>query len=145
MKNSPDMLVIDTSAIIAILIGEEPAETLKDRIMQAEIGSRWMSVASYIEAGTVFAGRIADPLTNAAQGLDMLLSAMSVTLVPVSEEQARMALQARIRFGRSFGHGAKLNFGDCFAYALAKSLGAPLLFTGDDFAATDVRPALHSA
>lgn len=63
-------------------------------------------------------------------------------LVPVDEEQTRIALDARIRFGKGFGHSAKLNFGDCFSYALAKTLRAPLLYTGDDFDRTDVRSAL---
>lgn len=72
------------------------------------------------------------------------MSVAGISIVPVDEEQARIALTARVSFGRGFGSAAKLNFGDCFAYALARSMDAPLLFIGNDFGATDIGVALPS-
>lgn len=112
-----------------------------DRLGLERTGERLMSVASYVEAGTVLAGRHPDP-RRALVILDEFIANSGITLVEVDERQARLALDARIRFGRGFGSAAKLNFGDCFAYALAKSLDAPLLFIGDDFTATDIKAAL---
>ncbi len=103
---------------------------------------RVMSAASYVEAGAVLAGRRKDSPQGALPELDSFLSDTGVQLVSVDEEQARLAAIARIRFGRGFGARTGLNFGDCFAYALAKSRNAPLLFVGDDFRATDVEAAL---
>jgi ribonuclease VapC len=74
--------------------------------------------------------------------LDALLADFGVSLAPVDEAQARLAIEARVRFGRGMGHGGVLNFGDCFAYALAKATEAPLLFVGMDFLSTDIEPAL---
>jgi ribonuclease VapC len=74
--------------------------------------------------------------------LDAFLDEAGITLMPVEVSQAQLALRGRIHYGRGMGHGGSLNFGDAFSYALAKSLDAPLLFVGDDFGATDIRPAL---
>lgn len=136
------MIVIDTSALIAILFGEPAARALSTRIAAEPAGERVMSVASYLEAGTVMAGRRASRPLGAVADLEAILSEASIHLKPIDEAQARIALDARIRLGRGFGAPAGLNFGDCFSYALAKSLGAPLLFVGDDFTATDVEAAL---
>lgn len=73
---------------------------------------------------------------------DDFLGELSVIIAPVTAEQARLAREAYRRFGRGSGHPARLNFGDCFAYALAKVLDDPLLFIGNDFIHTDIRPAL---
>jgi ribonuclease VapC len=94
-----------------------------------------------VEAGTVLAGRRETP-GGAIEDLDAFLALIGVDLAPVDGEQARLALYARIQFGRGFGAPAGLNFGDCFAYALAKTRVAPLLFIGDDFGATDVACAM---
>lgn len=136
------MLVIDTSALVAIILGEPSALALRQRIAAEPHSQRVMSVVSYLETGTVIAGRRApDPLA-AIPEVDAILAAAAIQLKPVDEEQARIALNARIRFGKGFGTLAGLNFGDCFSYALAKTLDAPLLFIGDDFTATDISSAL---
>ena len=100
-----------------------------------------MSVASYLEAGTVFAGRRRSEPTRAIDDLDAFLDLSGIRLVQVDEAQARLALRARIKYGRGMGHGGVLNFGDVFSYALAKSLDVPLLFTGTDFTTTDIEAA----
>jgi ribonuclease VapC len=132
------MIVVDSSAIIAILLKEQPAEALTARI--AKESTRSMSVATYLEAGAVLAGRLAVPL-EAIDILDDFVSNWHIDLIPVDAEQARVALKARIQHGRGFGASAKLNFGDCFSYALAKAKFAPLLYVGNDFDKTDVKRA----
>ena len=102
-----------------------------------------MSVASYLEAGTVLAGRRrASDRLGAIEYLDAFLDQAAITLAPVDAPQIRLALRARIIYGRGMGHGGELNFGDSFSYALAKTHGAPLLFVGNDFMKTDIVPAL---
>ena len=135
------MIVVDSSAVVAILLGESGADRLVDRLALAPRGARWMSTANYVEAGVVLAGRRDDPL-GAAADLDAFMVGAGMSLVPVDEDQARLALAARIRFGKGFQAPAKLNYGDCFAYALAKVKDAPLLFVGDDLAATDLASAM---
>lgn len=138
------MIVVDASAVIAILLREPAAAAIAKRL--SEDTERLMSVASYLEAGTVLAGRAppADRL-GAIAFLDAFVDEAAITLAPVDEPQIKLALNARIRFGRGMGHGGALNFGDSFSYALAKSRNVPLLFTGNDFNRTDVQPALlHS-
>lgn len=136
------MIVVDTSVIIAVVFGEQSAFRLMTRLLEEPFVERRMSAASYIEAGTVIAGRkTTNPLAAVAQ-LDALLGDMGIDLVAVDDFQARAALQARIRYGKGMGHGGALNFGDCFSYALAKTLNAPLLYVGDDFTRTDVVSAL---
>ena len=101
-----------------------------------------MSVANYVETGAVLAGRRHDDRAGAIRDLDSFLDEAGIMLAPIDASQARVALDARIRFGRGMGHGGLLNFGDAFAYALAKVNSAPLLFTGDDFKRTDCTAAL---
>jgi ribonuclease VapC len=135
------VIVVDSSAVVAIMLGESNAEALAIRLAEAPRGERLMSAANYVEAGTVLAARRDEPAEGVAD-LDEFLAQAGVTLAPVDETQARLALRTRIRFGRGFGARAGLNFGDCFAYALAKRQAAPLLYVGDDFAATDLEAAL---
>jgi len=132
------MIVIDSSAIVAILWGEPQADALAERIAAEPAGARRMSVASYLEVGSVLAGRRNGERLEAISDLDDFLEDIGVTLEPIDEAQGRTALRVRIEHGRGMGHGGVLNFGDCFSYALAKSLNAPLLFVGDDFGTTDV-------
>lgn len=134
------MIVVDSSAVIAILFGEPQAEALLARL--AMDPDRVMSVASYLETGTVLAGRRQSDRLLAIDDLDRFLDEAGIVLAPVDATQARLALRARIQFGRGMGHGGLLNFGDAFSYALAQAHQAPLLFIGDDFAATDVAVAL---
>ncbi|MEQ1864855.1 MAG: type II toxin-antitoxin system VapC family toxin [Micropepsaceae bacterium] len=135
------MIVVDSSAVVAMMLGETGAANLAARLAGEPAGSRLMSVANYVEAGTVLAGRNRNPAQGVAD-LDAFLADFEITLAPVDERIARTAMQARIRFGKGFGAAAGLNFGDCFAYALAKLLGAPLLYAGEDFRATDVASAV---
>jgi ribonuclease VapC len=137
-----DVIVIDTSAIVAIWENEPEAEILKSRLTDEAETERRVSAATYVEAGTVLAGRRWPEPLGALDELDHWIERFRLELVPVDAEQARIALNARIRFGRGFRVSAKLNYGDCFSYALAKTLNAPLLYIGDDFDRTDVRSAL---
>ncbi len=104
-----------------------------------------MSVASYVETGTVLAGRRKTDRLRAIGDLDRFLEEAGIALAPVDAAQARLALRARIRFGRGMGTGGVLNFGDTFSYALARVQQAPLLFIGDDFGTTDLTIALDPA
>ena len=103
-----------------------------------------MSVVSYVETGTVLAGRRQTDKLRAIDDLDAFLAEAGIVPTPVEASQARHALAARIRFGRGMGHGGKLNFGDAFSHALARTRAAPLLFIGDDFSETDIAVALNS-
>jgi ribonuclease VapC len=135
------VIVVDASAVIAVMFGESSAKRLARRL--AADAERVISVASYLEAGTVLASRRLDDKPRAIEDLDTFLDEAGIELAGVDVRQARAALGARIAYGQGMGHGGKLNFGDCFSYALAKSLNAPLLFVGDDFPRTDVVPALR--
>jgi ribonuclease VapC len=134
------MIVVDSSAVVAIWFGEPTAAALLARL--AADPDRVMSVASYLETGTVLAGRRRSDRLNVIEDLDRFLDEAGIALAPVDAMQARLALRARIQFGRGMGHGGVLNFGDAFSYALAHARNAPLLFVGDDFGTTDVAVAL---
>ena len=130
------MIVVDSSAVVAIVFGETTAPALLARL--AADPNAIMSVASYVETGTVLAVRRKADRLKAIDDLDMLLAEIGINLAAIDVNQARMALRARIDYGRGMGHGGLLNFGDTFSYALAKASGAPLLFIGDDFGTTDL-------
>jgi ribonuclease VapC len=130
-------MIIDTSALLAILRDEPDAAVYAEAIERAE--SRRVSAVTFVEAAAVIdASR--DPI--ASRGFDDLLQEASISIEPVTEAQARIARHAYRDFGRGSGHPARLNFGDCFAYALAKATGEPLLFKGQDFAQTDIKRVL---
>jgi ribonuclease VapC len=133
-------MILDTSALIAILRFEAEAhEFAKIIASTAESNAQpRMSAVSYVEAGAVIDGS-KDPI--ASRRFDELIEAAQIAIEPVTEAQARIARQAYRDFGKTSGHPAKLNFGDCFSYALAKSKGEPLLFKGKDFSRTDVKSA----
>lgn len=131
-------LVVDTSAIIAILRQEPGWERLVMRLQTAS--SRLLSVASWVELSLVVAGRRGHD--THLEPLDHFLEVAGIAGYPVDEPQARLAREAFLRFGKG-RHLAGLNFGDCFSYALAQTLDAPLLFVGDDFSQTDVRIAME--
>lgn len=125
-------MVLDTSALVAIL-GDEPERSAFIRAIEAA-DTRNLSVASFLEASMVIESRYgADGLRD----LDLLIAKAGIELVPVDEDQAYIARAAFRTYGKG-RHPAGLNFGDCFAYALAKSSGEPLLFKGLDFPLTDV-------
>ncbi len=131
-------VIVDTSAIMTILFGEDGAERYDEAIAQAT--SCRMSAVNFLEAAIVLESR-----SGAAAGheLDAFLEEAGIELELVTPEQAQAARQAWRRFGKG-NHPAGLNFGDCFAYALAKTTQEPLLFKGRDFALTDVEVALRS-
>jgi len=132
-------VIVDTSALIAILQNEPEAPAFADVADAAP--QRRMSAANFIEAAIVVDAK-RRPI--ASRRLDDLLLELDVVIEPVTEEQARIARAAYRDYGRGSGHPARLNFGDCFAYALARATGEPLLFKGDDFVHTDITPALES-
>jgi ribonuclease VapC len=126
-------MIIDTSAIIAILRDEPEAIVCARAIADATI--RRVSAVNFVESAVVIdASR--DPI--ATRRFDDFIREANISIEPVTEIQAQIARSAYRDFGKGSGHPAKLNFGDCFAYALAKELGEPLLFKGDDFARTDI-------
>jgi len=129
-------MIVDTSALIAILRDEPEAAAFANAIERAD--TRRLSAVSFVEAAVVIDGA-RDPI--ASRRFDELVRAAGLTIEPVTEAQARVAREAYRDFGRGSGHPAKLNFGDCFTYALARLSGEPLLFKGDDFGLTDVEPA----
>jgi len=129
-------VILDSSALIAILRSEPEAPAFADAIENAAV--RRISAASYVEAAAVIDGS-RDPVLS--RRFDDLLRDAQIRIEPVTEIQARLAREAYRDYGRGSGHPAKLNFGDCFAYALARDMGEPLLFKGGDFSSTDVTPA----
>ena len=130
-------MIVDSSAVVAILRQEPDAEILAEAIEQA-MPVR-MSVATFLETAIVVDSK-RDAI--ASRRLDDFMREASIEVVEVSLEQVRVAREAYRDFGKGSGHRAGLNFGDVFAYALARTSGEPLLFMGDDFAATDIEPAL---
>jgi ribonuclease VapC len=130
-------VIVDSSALVAVAIEESLHERHLDAMLAATIIR--MSAANFLEAAIV-ADRYPDP--RAKVRFDDLVNRLGIIIEPVTPGQARIARDAHGRFGRGTGHPAKLNFGDCFAYALAKDFDEPLLFVGRDFAHTDIRPAL---
>lgn len=126
-------MILDASAIIALLRDEPEAERFASAIEEAT--SLRMSTATYVELGAVVDGD-GDPVVS--RRLDQLLHVAGTVFEPVTIEQARIARAAYRDFGRGSGHPARLNYGDCFSYALAKATGEPLLYKGDDFVHTDI-------
>lgn len=121
-------MIIDSSVVVAIVRGEPEAELFLAAIKADP--DAVMSAGNYLETGIVV-DRDGDAVLSA--GLDLLLSQLGIEIVPVTPEHAKIARQAYRDFGKHSGHPAKLNFGDCFAYALAMERGEPLLYKGDDF------------
>ena len=132
-------MIIDTSAIIAILRDEPEAPSHARAI--ADATRRRVSAVNFVESAAVIDAS-GDPI--ATRRFDDFIQAAHISIEPVTEVQARIARYAYRDFGKGSGHPAKLNFGDCFAYALAKETDEPLLFKGDDFAHTDIVPVLTS-
>ena len=126
-------MVLDTSAIIAILFDEPDAEVLERGIVDDPV--RLVSAASVIEATIIIESRLGDA---GGREFDLWLQRASIEIVPVDVEQTEMARRGWRRFGKG-RHPASLNYGDCFSYALAVTRDEPLLFKGSDFAQTDVK------
>ena len=129
-------MIIDASALIAILREEPDAERFRRAIATAE--TRRISAATYVESAIVIdAAR--DPI--ASRRFDDFLQRTQMEIVPLTASQAKLAREAYRAFGKGSGHPARLNFGDCLAYALAKEMDEPLLFKGDDFARAGIDAA----
>ncbi len=130
-------MIIDTSALVAVLDQEPEAERIARTL--ASTSERMLSAANLVEVGILMQARRGD---DGARDLDLLLAKLRVDIVAVTATQAAIARKAFRRYGRG-RHPANLNFGDCFAYALAKDQSDTLLFKGDDFARTDVMAARY--
>jgi ribonuclease VapC len=127
------VIVADTSAIIAIFKREPDAATYHDRINSA--ARTYLSAASFAEASIVVTGQYGEA---GLRELDALIVELGIRIEPFTQDHARLAREAFARFGKGRGGKAQLNMGDCFSYALARAMNLPLLFKGEDFAATDV-------
>ena len=128
-------MILDTSALVAILFNEPEAEQFTRLIFEAPVCR--LSVVNRLELSMVLEGQ-AKP--DAARQAEAYLHAAAVLEEPVTLQQGALARQAFYNFGRG-RHRARLNFGDCFAYALSKAMSEPLLFKGEDFAKTDIQVA----
>jgi ribonuclease VapC len=131
-------MIVDTSALVAILRHEPEREKFAQTLDKAVILR--ISAATYLELSIVI-----DSHRNFALSMeiDEIIQKFNIHIEPVTAEQARIAREAYRSYGKGSGHPASLNFGDCFAYALARDKREPLLFKGDDFVHTDLRPAVQ--
>jgi ribonuclease VapC len=129
-------VIVDTSALVAILRDEPDAEWFALALEVARTPKQ-ISAANYLEASIVLDRA---HKSGTAPELDELIQSAGITIEPVTPAQARIAREAYRRYGRGAGHPANLNFGDCFAYALAQDKRQPLLFKGADFSQTDAQP-----
>ena len=131
-------MIVDSSALIAIVLSEPEEPVMLDALVQA--ASRKISAVTWFESHLVVEGLQQDPIAQVR--FQDLLGALRLEIVAVDEGLARIARTANLKYGRGRGHAARLNFGDCFSYALAKQTSEPLLFKGNDFRQTDIVPAL---
>lgn len=129
-------MILDTSAVLAILFNETDAEVYARAISEAD--TRRMSAASFVEAAVVVEAQTKE---GGSRQFDAFVRRANIIIEPVTEEQAYVARQAYTDFGKG-RHPAGLNFGDCFAYALAKVSEEALLFKGRDFSKTDIQVAI---
>jgi len=129
-------MIVDSSALLAILIGEPEGETFAGEVLEAPV--RLISAANLLEAAIVVEARLGEA---GGRELDLLVQRLGIEIAFVDAEQTSEARRAWRRYGKG-NHLAGLNFGDLFAYGLASTSGEPLLFKGDDFAATDLSPAV---
>jgi ribonuclease VapC len=130
-------VIIDTSALVAVLRREAGFEAFEIAIDQAP--RSLLSAGNYLELAIVLDSR-RNPVVS--RDLDDFLQDAAIRIEPVTEAQVRIARDAYSDYGRGSGHPAQLNFGDCFAYALAREFREPLLYKGTDFSHTDIRSAL---
>lgn len=130
-------MIVDSSAIIAIIKGEPETEDFAAAMEAADVIR--VSAATYFESSILI-----DSNRNPRLSVrfDDLMAIESLVIEPVTVEQARIARQAYRDYGRGSGHPARLNFGDCFSYALAREKREPILFKGEEFMHTDLRPAI---
>jgi ribonuclease VapC len=134
------VIFVDASAVVAILTGEEGRDALADALEAG--GPAITSAVAVFEAALGIRRKRHASVAEAHGDVNEFLKAASVRVVPISVREAEIALDAFARYGKGTGHPAQLNLGDCFAYAVARNYGASLLFKGDDFAKTDISPAV---
>jgi ribonuclease VapC len=132
-------MIVDASALVAIMTHEPGWEVLADALALADAPA--ISAATYVETAVVIDAR-RDPALSRA--FDRFLAENRLAVEAVTASQALIAREAYRDFGRGSGHAARLNFGDCFSYALARDKNMPLLFKGDDFRHTDIDSATAS-
>jgi len=133
------VLVVDTSAVVCIAIGEGDAEHYASALSLA--ATKLLPAPAYLECAMVLSGRLGVGSTDRL--VDVLKSA-DISIEPFTPEMAQLAVEAFHSYGKG-RHKAGLNFGDCFVYGTAKALGLPLLYKGNDFAQTDIASALAKA
>jgi ribonuclease VapC len=131
------VIVVDTSALMAIVLGDDDRDIFVAAMMAES--RKLMSAATVVEAAQVYAQTFGPEV--ATEKLYNDLRILRIDIIDLTNEHARFAVEAAMRFGRG-RHRAKLNFGDCFSYALAKVSGLPLLFKGNNFTQTDIESAL---
>ena len=127
---------VDASAIVAILGSEDGWETIASRLDQDD-DCMWSALSSW-ESSVALTKRLNQPLEETQRAVIEFAEYKNFRLVPIAERESVMAIQAATQYGKGSGHPAKLNMGDCFAYACAKANNARLLYKGDDFARTDL-------
>ena len=130
-------MIVDTSALIAILKNEPEAAAFSEAMEEAKVVR--ISAASYLESNIVV-GKYKDPILTAR--LEEILENPGMQIEPVTAAQAKIAWEAYRDYGKGSGHPANLNFGDCFSYALAREKREPILFKGQDFVHTSLRAAV---
>jgi ribonuclease VapC len=130
------VIVVDTSAVIAILLREPGSDAISDRLLSDTDGVRFMSPVSVVESIMVLSRTYSQPKA----AIDAYLNGAGIVISPIDAAQMQWASHAFLFFGKG-RHPARLNLGDCFSYAVAKALNAPLLFVGGDFGKTDIRAA----
>jgi ribonuclease VapC len=135
-------MFVDASAVIAILTREPEAEALTDVLEEAR--SPITSAVAIFEAVLGICRKRHASVEEGGQDVREFLGVARIRTVPITETEAEAALAAFSRYGKGRGHPAQLNLGDCFAYAMAQTHRTTLLFKGDDFAKTDIRPAARS-
>ena len=128
-------MILDTSVLLAILFGESDAPKWLKVISEHKMEGLYMSVANYLEA-VLRIDSFKDP--SLVANLDYLIEILNIQLEPVSVNQSKIAREANLLFGKNASSKAKLNFGDLFAYSLAKDLKKPLLYKGNDFTHTEI-------
>jgi len=126
------MIVLDSSILVAIIKGEQGSEQLLDLLITDDCA---IGAPTLVETRAWCAMNLTG---HTSRWLEDFVAVQSVSVIPFGRTMADVASKAFVTFGRGSGHPARLNFGDCMAYAVAKELRAPLLFKGDDFGSTDV-------
>jgi ribonuclease VapC len=135
------LIVVDSSAVVAILLTEPDARELIRQIDADAVPH--ISAASVLESSIVLRAKSDMAPAQIEEWIDGFFADGNFTIEPVTLDQLAIARRAHMTYGKGTGHPAQLNFGDCFSYALAKSLNAPLLYKGGDFGKTDIVSALR--